>query len=82
MLRHEFLRAGDSEDKLEASLAELLVRKLYLEWGLAEISGLKIDGGAASTQDLVERGPESLTDEITEAVQNELTLSEEERKNS
>ncbi len=82
MLRHEFLQAGEAEDKLEASYGELLVRKLYLEWGLAEISGLTIDGGPAATQELIERGPELLTDEISEAVQRELTLSEEERKNS
>jgi hypothetical protein len=82
MLRHEFLQAGETEDKLEASFGELLVRKLYLEWGLAELSGLTIDGGAVTTQELIERGPELLTDEITEAVQRELALSEEERKNS
>jgi hypothetical protein len=82
MLRHEFLRAGETEDKLEASFGELLVRKLYLEWGLKEISGLTIDGEAATVDHLIERGPEALTDEVVEAVQAELTLSDEERKNS
>ena len=82
MLRHEFLRAGETEDKLEASFGELLVRKLYLEWGLADISGLTIDGKAATAQELIERGPELLTEEITDAVHREFALSEEERKNS
>ncbi len=82
MLRHEFLQAGETQDKLEASLSELLVRRLYLEWGLKEITGLMIDGEAATTEQLIERGPERLTDEVIEAVQAELTLSDEERKNS
>ncbi|MBV8812520.1 MAG: hypothetical protein JO033_27935 [Acidobacteriaceae bacterium] len=82
MLRHEFLKAGETEDKLEASLGELLVRKLYLEWGLKEISGLKIDGEIATADQLIERGPEALTDEVIEAVQAELALSDDERKNS
>jgi len=81
-LKHEFLAAGDLSDQLTASLSELLVRRLYLEWGLAEIKGLKIDGEPASMTTLVERGPEELADEIIKAIKAETGLSEDERKNS
>ncbi len=80
--RYEFLRAGDAGDQLEASLADLLTRRLYLEWGLAEIRDLMIDGQAATVEIVVEKGPESLSNEIVAAIQAELSLSEEERKNS
>jgi hypothetical protein len=81
-LKHEFLAAGDVSDQLTASLSELLVRRLYLEWGLAEIKGLKIDGEPASTATVIERGPEELADEIIKAIKAETGLSEDERKNS
>ncbi len=81
-VRYEFLKAGDAADQLEGSLADLLVRKMYLEWGLAEIKHLAIDGEAATVELLVQRGPEALSDEIVAAVRGELGLSEEERKNS
>ncbi len=79
--RYEFLRAGDAADQLEASLADLLTRKLYIEWGLAEIRNLAIDGETATVEAMVEKGPESLSNEIVAAIQAELSLSEEERKN-
>ncbi len=81
-LKHEFLASGDLSDQLTASLSELLVRRLYLEWGLAEVKGLKIDGEQASTETVIERGPEELADEIIEAIKAETGLSEDERKNS
>lgn len=81
-LRHEFLQAGDASDQLAASIAELLARKLYLEWGLAEIRNLTIDGQPATAELLAEKGPERLSDEIIAAIQAELGLSEQERKNS
>ncbi len=80
--RYEFLAAGDAAEQLEASLADLLTRRLYLEWGLDEIRDLTIDGEAATTEMLVEKGPESLSNEIVAAIQAELSLSEQERKNS
>ena len=81
MLRHEFLKAGDAAEGLEATLGELFVQKLYVEWGLCEIDGLTIDGEPASRQLLIEKGPESLTQEIVAAIRSELELSEQERKN-
>jgi hypothetical protein len=80
--KHEFLKAGDAADHIESSLADLLVRKLYLEWGLAEISGLRIDGKPATVAALVTKGPEKLCDEIIESIKSELGLTEDERKNS
>jgi len=79
--RYEFLRSGDATDQLEASLADLLTRKLYLEWGLAGVCNLTIDGEAATVGTVVEKGPEALSNEIVAAIQAELSLSEEERKN-
>lgn len=81
MHRHEFLRAGDAADQLEASLADLLTRKLYVEWGLAEVGEFMIDGQAATPEMVIALGPESLSNEIVAAIQAELSLSEEERKN-
>jgi hypothetical protein len=80
-IRHEFLKAGDASDQLEASLADLLVRKLYIEWGLAELTGLRVDSEPATVEVLIEKGPEALTDEIIAAIRGQLGLSEEERKN-
>ncbi len=81
MLRYEFLRAGDPSDDLQANLVELQVQKLYIEWGLREIQGLTIDGEPATVEALIEKGPESLANEIASAIRGQLELSEEERKN-
>ena len=81
-IRYEFLQAGNTPDQLEASLADLLVRRLYLEWGLADISGLTIDEQPATVDVFIENGPEALSDEVIAAIRAELGLSEEERKNS
>ena len=80
--KYEFLKAGDALEKAEAHLADLLVRKLYLEWGLAVLEGLIIDGEKASVDLLIEKGPEPLCDEIISSIRAELELSDEERKNS
>lgn len=82
VLRHEFLKSGDASDQLEATLGELLVRKLYIEWGLHEIQGLIVDGEPATVESVIEKGPEALTDEIVATIRAQLELSEEERKNS
>ncbi len=80
-IKHEFLKAGDVTDQLEAALSELLVRKLYLEWGLAELKGLKINGQSATLSTLIESGPEALTEEVMGAVLAEAGLTDDERKN-
>ena len=78
---HDFLRAGDAADQLQGSLADLLVRRLYLEWGLAELTGLAVDGQSATVELLIDKGPEVLSDEVLETIRAELGLSEDERKN-
>jgi hypothetical protein len=82
VLKHEFLKAGEVSDQLEATLGELLVRKLYLECGLHEIEGLTVDGEPATGQAIIAKGPEELTNEIVATIRAQLELSEEERKNS
>jgi hypothetical protein len=82
IFKNEFLRAGDALEQSEASMADLLARRVYLEWGISDIEGLTIDGKPATVEDAIERGPERLCAEMAEALQNELTFSEEERKNS
>jgi hypothetical protein len=81
-IKHEFLKAGDASSQLEAALSDLLVSKLYIEWGLQTIQGLSINGQAATADSLIANGPESLTDEIVRTIQAESTLTDDERKNS
>ena len=81
-LKNEFLRAGDIGDQLQASLSDLLARKLYLEWGLVEINGLVIDGTPADVKLLIDQGPERLIEEIISRISSETELTEQERKNS
>jgi hypothetical protein len=80
-LRNEFLAGGTEMQQLELALAELLVQKLLVEWGLAAIEGLDIDGNKATASSLIESGPESLAAEIAAAVKSRCWLDEEERKN-
>jgi hypothetical protein len=81
-LQNEFLRAGDAPDQMSAALAELYAQRLYLEWGFVEMTGFTIDGEAPTAALLIDRGPEALCHEIVEAIQSEMSLSDDERKNS
>lgn len=80
-LRNEFLKAAEIPDQMEAALADLLIKKLYLRWGLVEIRGLTIDGKPATPERLIDDGPEALADEVVSGIRVELELSPEERKN-
>ena len=80
--KNEFLRAGSEADQLQAALSDLMMRQLFIEWGLAQIDGLHIDGREATTEVLIAKGPEDLAQEIAGAVSGELSLSEQETKNS
>jgi hypothetical protein len=74
--------AGDGpEEKLAAVELELEADRVYVEWGVLEVSGLEIDGEAASVAAVVEKGPEGLCREMAAAVRAELSLSGNERKN-
>jgi hypothetical protein len=80
-LKNDFLRAGEPANQLEAAIADLLVEKLYVEWAVADLKGLRIDGRPASVELLIELGPEALVREMAEAIRSHLELSDSERKN-
>ncbi|HXP87511.1 MAG TPA: hypothetical protein VN841_22455 [Bryobacteraceae bacterium] len=78
----EFLEAGsDPREKIEAAVLETEIDQAYLEWGLAEIAGLSIDGEDATPRTLIDRGPMALAMEILARIKAECGLSEGERKN-
>jgi len=78
----EFLEAGkDPREKIEAAVLEAEIDQAYLEWGLAEITGLSIDGDDATPRALIDRGPMALAMEILARIKAECGLSEGERKN-
>ncbi len=80
--RVEFLEAGqEPAEKMEAALVQAEVDRLYLMWGLVEISGLEVDGAAATPAVLAESGPEDVFREALAAVKAETGLSWAERKN-
>lgn len=80
--RKEFLEASEQPgDTMDAALLDAKVNRLYLEWGLRAVSGLVVDGAAATPESLVECGPEDLLREALAAVRSEAGLSGAERKN-
>jgi len=80
--RAEYLTAGSQlQEKIEASLLRQEIEATYLRWALIRIDGLTIDGEPASTERLIEQGPEALTNEIVNAIKAQCGLSEDERKN-
>jgi hypothetical protein len=81
--KNEFLAATGKElEHLELALADLLVQKQLVEWGLVEITGLQIDGKPATATSLIESGPDKLVTEIASTIRSRCGLDEEERKNS
>jgi hypothetical protein len=80
--QNEFLANGNDLQQLELALSELLVQRLLIEWGLAGLEGLQIDGQAASVESLIDRGPEALVSEIAAQIRAGCGLTEDERKNS
>lgn len=80
--RLEYFEAGrDAKNDMEASLLGAEIDRLYLRWGLEEVRGLEIDGAPATTETLIENGPEELFYEALTAVRTECGLTENERKN-
>ena len=80
--RAEFLAAGQStEDKMDAALVQAEIERIYVAWGVRDVSGLTVDGRPAGPAALVESGPEELFREALAAVRAETGLNEEERKN-
>jgi hypothetical protein len=80
--RKEFVEAGDTaNEKMEAALLASEIDRIYLLWGLKEVTGLELDGLPASPESLVACGPEELFREALAAVKQQCGLSEVERKN-
>jgi hypothetical protein len=80
--RLEFLKAGGGDSEgCEALLLEREVERIYLDWGLVSVEGLMIDGRPATKQSVIEAGPEPLVKEIIGAIERQIVLSEDERKN-
>src|ERR1700686_2409602 len=78
----EFLEAGSElREKIEAGILAQEVDAMYLRWALGGVDGLKIDGEAATAEQLLDRGPEELAREIVVAIKEQCGLSEAERKN-
>jgi hypothetical protein len=81
--RTKFLAASeDTGDKMDAALLQAEIERIYVKWGVKEVTGLVLDGTAADAELLVEAGPEKLFREALAVVRREAGLSEEERKNS
>ena len=81
-LKCEFLNGGQpAEEKLQAALFSAEIDRIYVAWGLQELTGLEVDGVTATPDLLVNAGPEDLFREIVAAVKAECGLSEPERKN-
>ena len=80
--RKEFVDAGDTpNEKMEAALLASEIDRIYLLWGLKEVTGLELDGLPATPESLAASGPEDLFREALAAVKQQCGLSESERKN-
>ena len=78
----EFLEAAeDAGGKMDAALLEVEIERLYVKWGLREVTGLEVDGSPATPESLAESGPEDLFREALAAVRAAAGLSDAERKN-
>ncbi|MDX1980371.1 MAG: hypothetical protein SFV51_08885 [Bryobacteraceae bacterium] len=80
--KREFYEASEkAPDRLEAEIVSREIRLSMLRWGLLSLDGLEIDGEPATVEDAIRRGPEALAEEAASAIEAQLSLSEEERKN-
>jgi hypothetical protein len=80
--RRELMEAGDTPDeKMEAALLASEIDRIYMLWGLREVTGLELDGLPATPESLAANGPEELFREALAAVKQQCGLSEAERKN-
>jgi hypothetical protein len=82
----EYLEAGaklddGARETLEATVLAAEIDRAYLEWGLVAVDGLEIDGVAATSETLIDRGPVELAMEILGRIKSECGMTEDERKN-
>jgi hypothetical protein len=80
-VRNDFLAGGRELQQLELALADMLVQKALVEWGLVAVQGLKVDNKCPTVVSLIETGPEALVAEIAVCIRRRCGLTEEERKN-
>jgi hypothetical protein len=79
---YEALKASERmDDRVQAEALRLRMDFEYLDWGLARVFGLLIDGEVPDARMLFEKGPERLTQEILCRIREECELSGDERKN-
>ncbi len=77
----EYLEAGsDVRDKLEATVLTAEIDRAYLEWGLAGVEGLEIDGEAATPASLIDNGPAELAEEILSSHQSRVRVDGRRKK--
>jgi hypothetical protein len=80
--RLEFHQAGETvHEQVEAAAISAGIERVYLEWGLVRVDGLRIDGERATAGTLYSAGPEELTREIVNRIKGECGLTDDERKN-
>jgi hypothetical protein len=78
----EFAEAGSAVgERMEAGLLRAEIDRMFVLWGVIGITGLRVDGEAATPELLAARGPEDVFHEALAAVRREAGLTEEERKN-
>lgn len=79
---YEALRSTErADDRLKAEALRLRMDFEYLDWGLAQVRGLTVDGQCPDAMCLFERGPEGLLREVVSRIREECELNEAERKN-
>lgn len=71
----------DAGSAISANELQTRIDEMVIRTALLGIKGLSIDGQQATVESLMESGPESLSREIAEAIAEESSLDENERKN-
>lgn len=80
--RAEFVAAdARPEQQLELVLLDRSVQQLCVEWSVQDLTGLLLDGEPATVHSLLEKAPELLVQELLVAIQGQLGLTPDERKN-
>lgn len=79
-IKSEFLEAEGSGATMTSAITAAEVSRLYIQWGLKEVSGLLIDGSPSTPESFVASGPEELFHEAFAFVLRECHLNEEEKK--
>jgi hypothetical protein len=80
--RLEFLEAAPGAmEQVEAAVLRGEMDRVYLDWALEEIQGLRIDNEQATPELAVERGPLEFAEEVLRRIKAECGLNQAEQKN-